>query len=134
MAIAPHTRERAQAQQPMSHSHARHGQDTVGVVGYRGMLTEVGARIGPNLVCHLSSLCLREEGAMPCGHSVVCATGSLQERMSQNHVYVFAKKAPTKFSFIAEIKSCPDSGETPRARILPSISHPLLPVIRFHRA
>ena len=60
--------------------------------------------------------------------------GVLQERMSQNHVYVFAKKAPTKFSFIAEIKSCPDSGETPRARLLLSISHPLLPVIRFHRA
>jgi DNA-directed RNA polymerase II subunit RPB2 len=33
--------------------------------------------------------------------------------MSQNHVYVFAKKAPTKFSFIAEIKSCPDSGARP---------------------
>jgi hypothetical protein len=57
--------------------------------------------------------------------------GVLQERMSQNHVYVFAKKAPTKFSFIAEIKSCPDSGETPRARLLLSISHPSLPVIRF---
>ena len=32
-----------------------------------------------------------------------------QEKMSNNHVYVFKKAQPSKYSFVAEIRSCVES-------------------------
>lgn len=33
--------------------------------------------------------------------------------MSHNHVYVFKKRAPSKYSFVAEIRSCVEEGYRP---------------------
>ncbi len=36
-----------------------------------------------------------------------------QEKMSHNHVYVFKKQAPSKYSYVAEIRSCLETGSRP---------------------
>lgn len=36
-----------------------------------------------------------------------------QEKMSYNHVYVFKKPPPSKYSYVAEIRSCTSSGYRP---------------------
>jgi DNA-directed RNA polymerase II subunit RPB2 len=36
-----------------------------------------------------------------------------QEKMSQNHVYVFKKSQPAKYSYVAEIRSCMPTGSRP---------------------
>jgi len=36
-----------------------------------------------------------------------------QEKMSNNHVYVFKKAEPSKFSYVAEIRSCLETGSRP---------------------
>lgn len=36
-----------------------------------------------------------------------------QERMSSNHVYVFQKKQPNKYSFVAEVRSIAESQNRP---------------------
>lgn len=36
-----------------------------------------------------------------------------QEKMSHNHVYVFKKSQPSKFSYVAEIRSCLETGSRP---------------------
>jgi len=43
------------------------------------------------------------------GEKVVIA----QEKMSHNHVYVFKKAMPSKYSYVAEIRSCVDTGARP---------------------
>eukprot|EP01105_Mastigella_eilhardi_P008945 TRINITY_DN2141_c2_g1_i2.p1 TRINITY_DN2141_c2_g1~~TRINITY_DN2141_c2_g1_i2.p1 ORF type:complete len:1262 (-),score=328.38 TRINITY_DN2141_c2_g1_i2:112-3750(-) len=43
------------------------------------------------------------------GEKVIVA----QEKMSHNHVYVFQKKPPSKYSFIAEVRSCSEVGYRP---------------------
>jgi len=36
-----------------------------------------------------------------------------QEKMSHNHVYVFKKQPPSKYSYVAEIRSCLETGSRP---------------------
>jgi DNA-directed RNA polymerase II subunit RPB2 len=36
-----------------------------------------------------------------------------QEKMSHNHVYVFKKTPPSKYSYVAEIRSCLETGSRP---------------------
>ncbi|EFA79113.1 RNA polymerase II core subunit [Heterostelium album PN500] len=36
-----------------------------------------------------------------------------QEKMSHNHVYVFKKTPPSKYSYVAEIRSCQETGSRP---------------------
>jgi DNA-directed RNA polymerase II subunit RPB2 len=36
-----------------------------------------------------------------------------QEKMSNNHVYVFKKAAPSKYSYVAEVRSCLETGNRP---------------------
>lgn len=36
-----------------------------------------------------------------------------QEKMNNNHVYVFKKSPPSKYSYVAEIRSCQESGSRP---------------------
>jgi len=36
-----------------------------------------------------------------------------QEKMSHNHVYVFKKSQPSKYSYVAEIRSCLETGSRP---------------------
>lgn len=36
-----------------------------------------------------------------------------QEKMSNNHVYVFKKQPPSKYSFVAEVRSCLETGSRP---------------------
>lgn len=36
-----------------------------------------------------------------------------QEKMSNNHVYVFKKAEPSKYSYVAEIRSCLETGSRP---------------------
>eukprot|EP01087_Luapelamoeba_hula_P007555 TRINITY_DN1846_c2_g1_i1.p1 TRINITY_DN1846_c2_g1~~TRINITY_DN1846_c2_g1_i1.p1 ORF type:complete len:1191 (-),score=165.77 TRINITY_DN1846_c2_g1_i1:149-3694(-) len=36
-----------------------------------------------------------------------------QEKMSHNHVYVFKKVPPSKYSYVAELRSCLESGQRP---------------------
>jgi DNA-directed RNA polymerase II subunit RPB2 len=36
-----------------------------------------------------------------------------QEKMSHNHVYVFKKMAPSKYAYVAEIRSCLETGSRP---------------------
>lgn len=36
-----------------------------------------------------------------------------QEKMSHNQVYVFKKSPPSKYAYVAEIRSCPDTGSRP---------------------
>jgi DNA-directed RNA polymerase II subunit RPB2 len=36
-----------------------------------------------------------------------------QEKMSHNHVYVFKKQAPSKYAYVAEIRSCLETGSRP---------------------
>jgi len=41
-----------------------------------------------------------------------------QEKMSGNHVYVFKKKQPSKYSFIAETRSTPETGNRPTSTMV----------------
>lgn len=36
-----------------------------------------------------------------------------QEKMSNNHVYIFKKQQPSKYSYVAEVRSCLDTGSRP---------------------
>lgn len=45
-----------------------------------------------------------------------------QERMSGNHVFVFVKKAPTKFSHIAEVRSVADTSSGPASQLQVKLS------------
>lgn len=41
-----------------------------------------------------------------------------QEKMCANHVYVFKKQQPSKFSYVAEIRSCVERGNRPTSTLL----------------
>jgi len=41
-----------------------------------------------------------------------------QEKMSQNQVYVFKKAPPSKWAYVAEIRSCPETGSRPTSTML----------------
>ena len=41
-----------------------------------------------------------------------------QEKMSLNHVYVFKKAMPSKFSYVAEIRSTLEVGSRPTSTML----------------
>eukprot|EP01113_Clastostelium_recurvatum_P008475 TRINITY_DN1400_c0_g1_i1.p1 TRINITY_DN1400_c0_g1~~TRINITY_DN1400_c0_g1_i1.p1 ORF type:complete len:1169 (+),score=338.29 TRINITY_DN1400_c0_g1_i1:148-3654(+) len=40
-----------------------------------------------------------------------------QEKMSLNHVYIFKKAEPSKYSYVAEIRSCQESGSKPTSTL-----------------
>lgn len=40
-----------------------------------------------------------------------------QEKMSHNHVYVFKKSQPSKYSHVAEIRSCLETGSRPTSTL-----------------
>jgi DNA-directed RNA polymerase II subunit RPB2 len=74
------------------------------------------------LCCHLSDLDpvhLSEYGECPYdqgGYFVINGSEKVlvaQEKMSTNHVYVFPKAPPSKFSYVAEVRSCLESSGRP---------------------
>jgi DNA-directed RNA polymerase II subunit RPB2 len=46
-----------------------------------------------------------------------------QEKMCQNHVFIFAKSQPSKYSYVAECRSCLDSGSRPTSTLFIKMLH-----------
>jgi len=47
-----------------------------------------------------------------------------QEKMSLNHVYVFKKAMPSKYSYVAEIRSCLEVGSRPTSTMMAKMLAP----------
>jgi len=46
-----------------------------------------------------------------------------QEKMSHNHVYIFKKSQPSKYSFVAECRSCLETGSRPTSTLYVKMLH-----------
>ncbi|EGC37242.1 RNA polymerase II core subunit [Dictyostelium purpureum] len=46
-----------------------------------------------------------------------------QEKMNNNHVYVFKKSPPSKYSYVAEIRSCQETGSRPTSTMYLKMLH-----------